>query len=143
MRSAGVIAISVVEDMGQRRTGSINAGAAVDEDGLGQCVPGLEDRRQLLFVEWRIAVVGDGNVADGETGCSVNAQQIRIGVEAKVFLREETNDGTNTERLCRLDPALDVTHTDGPFAATGVSGARGTVESIGNDGTHRARRAGS
>jgi hypothetical protein len=35
MRSAGVIAISVVEDVSQRRTGAINAGAAVDEDGLG------------------------------------------------------------------------------------------------------------
>ena len=53
-----------------------------------------------------------------------------------MLIGEETNDRNHTEGLRRLDPALDFAHTDGLFAAAGISGTRGAVELTGNDGAH-------
>ena len=57
-----------------------------------------------------------------------------------MLIGQEADDGDNPERLGGFDPALDFAHADRELAATRISGARGTVETVGKDGFHKCRR---
>ena len=123
-----------------RRTGAVDSCAAVDEDGFGKIAPSLEHRVQLIRGKRRPRMVGDRNVPHLKAGGAVDAKKIAVGIKAEMLVGQQAHDGDNSERLGGFNPALDFTHAYGRFAATGISGARRAVKTVGKDCFHKCQR---